>query len=83
MAAAGLPPVLDRESISEAGNSASVVVIPLVAIDILHASTFIVTLLTAMTWLPWIVIGIPAGAWVDRLPPRRVMLACDAVSVAG
>ena len=70
------------ESISEAGNSVTVVVIPLVAIDSLHTSTFIVTLLTAMVWLPSVVIGIPAGAWVDRLPPRPVMLASDAVSVA-
>jgi len=69
------------ESISEVGNSVTIVVIPLVAIDILHASTFIVTLLTAMAWLPWVIIGIPAGAWVDRLPPRPVMLASDAVSV--
>src|SRR6202050_2960601 len=70
------------ESISEVGNSVTIVVIPLVAIDTLHTSTFIVTLLTAMVWLPWVIIGIPAGAWVDRLPPRPVMLACDAISVA-
>jgi predicted MFS family arabinose efflux permease len=70
------------ESISEVGNSVTIVVIPLVAIDTLHASTFIVTLLTAMVWLPWVIIGIPAGAWVDRLPPRPVMLASDAISVA-
>ena len=70
------------ESISEVGNSVTVVVIPLVAIDTLHTSTFIVTLLTAMAWLPWVIIGVPAGAWVDRLPPRRVMLASDAVSAA-
>jgi predicted MFS family arabinose efflux permease len=70
------------ESISEVGNSATIVVIPLVAIDTLHTSTFVVTLLTAMVWLPWVVIGIPAGAWVDRLPPRPVMLACDAIAVA-
>jgi predicted MFS family arabinose efflux permease len=70
------------ESISEVGNSVNLVVIPLVALDTLHTSTFIVTLLTAMVWLPWVVIGIPAGAWVDRLPPRPVMLACDAVSAA-
>jgi predicted MFS family arabinose efflux permease len=69
------------ESISEVGNSVTVVVLPLVAIETLHASTFVVALLTAMVWLPWVIIGIPAGAWVDRLPPRRVMLACDAVSV--
>ena len=70
------------ESISEVGNSVTLVVIPLVAIDTLHASTFIVTLLTAMVWLPWVIIGVPAGAWVDRLPPRPVMLASDAISVA-
>src|ERR1700727_1993327 len=70
------------ESISEVGNSVAVFAVPLVAIDTLHASTFIVTLLTAMVWLPWVVIGVPAGAWVDRLPLRRVMLASDAVSVA-
>ena len=69
------------ESISEVGNSVTIVVVPLVAIDTLHASTFIVTLLTAMVWLPWLLIGVPAGAWVDRLPPRRVMLACDAISL--
>jgi MFS family permease len=70
------------ESISEFGNSVTLVVMPLVAIDTLHASTFTVTLLTAMLWLPWVIIGVPAGAWVDRLPPRAVMLASDAVSVA-
>jgi MFS family permease len=70
------------ESLSEVGNSVAVFAVPLVAIDTLHASTFIVTLLTAMVWLPWVIIGVPAGAWVDRLPLRRVMLASDAVSVA-
>ena len=70
------------ESISEVGNSVTIVVIPLVAIDTLHTSTFIVALLTAMVWLPWVIIGIPAGAWVDRLPPRPVMLASDAISAA-
>jgi predicted MFS family arabinose efflux permease len=70
------------ESLSEVGNSVAVFAVPLVAIDTLHTSTFIVTLLTAMVWLPWVIIGVPAGAWVDRLPLRRVMLASDAVSVA-
>jgi predicted MFS family arabinose efflux permease len=70
------------ESINEVGNSVTLVVIPLVALDTLHTSTFTVTVLIAMVWLPWVVIGIPAGAWVDRLSPRPVMLACDAISVA-
>jgi predicted MFS family arabinose efflux permease len=70
------------ESISELGNSVTGVVMPLVAIQVLHTSTFTVTVLSAAVWLPWLVIGVPAGAWVDRLPPRTVMLACDAVSMA-
>ncbi len=70
------------ESISEVGNSVTVIVVPLVAIGTLHTSTFIVTLLTAMAWIPWVIIGVPAGAWIDRLPPRPVMLACDAISLA-
>jgi predicted MFS family arabinose efflux permease len=69
------------ESVSEFGNSITVIVVPLIAITTLHTSTFIVTLLTAMTWFPWLIIGVPAGAWVDRLPPRAVMMTCDAISL--
>ena len=46
----------------------------------LHASTFAVSALTAAEYLPWLVIGLPAGAWVDRLPPRPLMVICDIVS---
>ena len=69
------------ESISEVGNSVTIVVVPLIAIDTLHASTFIVTVLTAMVWLPWLLVGVPAGVWTDRLPPRPVMLASDVISL--
>ena len=69
------------ESISAVGNSVTVLVVPLIAIDTLHTSTFLVTLLTAMVWIPWVIIGVPAGAWIDRLPPRPMMLACDAISL--
>ncbi|MFI0742272.1 MFS transporter [Streptomyces sp. NPDC021100] len=40
------------------------------------------SLLTAATWVPWLVIGLPAGVRVDRLPRRAVMLTGDAVSCA-
>jgi MFS family permease len=64
------------------GSSVTFVALPLVAVVSLHTSTFLVTLLSAGTWFPWLLLGLPAGAWVDRLSPRRVMLACDAVSFA-
>jgi len=54
--------------------------VPLVAVTVLHASTFAVGVLAAAAWLPWLVIGLPAGAWVDRWPARRVMIACDVIS---
>jgi Transmembrane secretion effector len=68
------------ETISQAGNSMAVVGVPLLAVAVLHASTFAVSALTAAAYLPWLVIGLPAGAWVDRLPSRPLMIICDTVS---
>ena len=38
--------------------------------------------LATAAWLPWLLIGLPAGAWVDGLPARGVMIAADLVSAA-
>jgi MFS family permease len=70
------------ETISQLGNAMAMVGVPLVAVIVLHASTFAIGVLTASAWLPWLVIGLPAGAWVDRLPARRVMIVCDVISAA-
>lgn len=51
------------------------------ALAALRASTFEVALLTAVAWLPWLLVGLPAGAWVDRLPKRPVMAVCNTVSM--
>jgi MFS family permease len=58
------------------------VALPLVAVSTLHASVGMVALLTAATWLPWMLIGLPAGTWVDRWPRRRTLLTADLVSAA-
>ena len=68
------------ETVSQLGNAMAVVGVPLVAVIVLHASTFVIGVLTAAAWLPWLIIGLPAGAWVDRLPARPVMIACDVIS---
>ncbi|MFG1639029.1 MFS transporter [Amycolatopsis sp. NPDC049252] len=70
------------ETTSMLGSMVASTALPLVAVVTLGASTFQVALLTAVAWLPWLVIGLPAGAWVDRLPKRPVMLACNTVSMA-
>lgn len=62
------------------GSSVASVALPLTALTLLDASPFQVSLLTAAAWLPWLLIGLVAGAWVDRLPRRPLMLACDALA---
>jgi len=70
------------ETTSCLGSSIAGVALPLVALSVLHASVFAVSALTAAAWLPWVLIGLPAGAWVDRLPRRPVMITADLVSAA-
>lgn len=70
------------ETTSNLGTAVTTVALPLVAISVLHAGTFAVAALTACAWLPWVLIGPPAGAWVDRVRHRPVMLVCDVVSMA-
>lgn len=70
------------ETTSNLGTAVTTVALPLVAISVLHAGTFAVAALTACAWLPWVLIGPPAGAWVDRMRHRPVMLVCDVVSMA-
>ena len=65
------------ETTSAVGTSISGVAVPLVAVVTLQASALQVSALTAATWLPWLAIGLPAGAWVDRLPRRPLMQVCN------
>lgn len=69
------------ETVSQFGSVATTVAIPLVAVTVLDASAFAVGLLSAAVWLPWLLFGLPAGAWVDRLPRRPLMLWCDLISL--
>lgn len=70
------------ETTSMLGSMVATTALPLVAVVTLRASTFQVALLTAVAWLPWLFVGLPAGAWVDRLPKRPVMLVCNTASMA-
>ncbi|MGF1430832.1 MFS transporter [Kitasatospora sp. LaBMicrA B282] len=63
------------------GSSVTGLALPLIAVTRLHASAFQVSALTAASWLPWLLIGLPVGAWVDRLRRRPVMLAAAATSL--
>ena len=67
-------------TVSRLGSSVAAVTTPLIAVQVLDASAFTVSLLTAAAWLPWLLIGLPAGAWIDRVARRPVMLVSDLVS---
>ncbi|VVJ20565.1 Uncharacterised protein [Amycolatopsis camponoti] len=70
------------ETTSKLGSNVTTVALPLVAVLGTHAGPFTVGLIAAASWVPWLVLGLPAGAWVDRLPRRPVLLGCDVVSAA-
>lgn len=68
------------ETISLLGNSTSALLLPLVAVTQFGAGPGWMGILTAAAWLPWLVIGLPAGAWVDVWNPRRVMLWANLIA---
>ncbi|WP_431046250.1 MFS transporter [Streptomyces sp. P1-3] len=70
------------ETAGKFGAAVSGVAMPMAAVSALDAGTFEVGLLSAAGWLPWLAIGLPAGAWVDRTRRRPVMLTAAAVSCA-
>ncbi|MEU9737302.1 MFS transporter [Streptomyces sp. NPDC048002] len=74
--------LLIGETTSRFGTSVTSVLLPLTAVVTLDASPALVGLLTAAPWLPWLVLGLPAGAWVDQWPRRPVMHVCNLVSAA-
>lgn len=63
------------------GAAVTGVAMPLAAVSAMDAGTFAVGLLSAASWLPWLIIGLPVGAWVDRLPRRPIMLVSAACSL--
>lgn len=68
------------ETTSALGNSLATLLLPLIATLELGSSAFEVSLVVGSVWVPWIFLGLPAGAWVDRLPLRPIMIMCDVAS---
>jgi MFS family permease len=69
-------------TVSKLGTSVASVTTPLIAVQVLDADAFSVSLLTAAAWLPWLLIGLPAGAWIDRVTRKPVMILSDLAAAA-
>jgi MFS family permease len=66
------------QTISMFGDQISSIALPLVAVLTLHGSPAQLGILAALVWVPSLLFGLHAGAWVDRRGHRRaVMIAAD------
>ncbi|MGW2826540.1 MFS transporter [Streptomyces sp. NPDC001443] len=66
------------QTVSEMGSQITVLALPLVAVVLLEASALQVGLLAAAQTSAYLLVALPAGAVVDRVAKRRLMIWCDA-----
>ncbi len=65
-------------TVSMFGDQIAGIALPLTGVIALHVSAAQMGFLTALEWLPSLLFGLPAGAWVDRRGRRRAtMIAAD------
>ncbi|MFI6263587.1 MFS transporter [Micromonospora sp. NPDC051006] len=62
---------------SQVGSAVGAVALPLTALTVLDATPFQMGLIAAASYLAWIVIGLPAGVIVQRLPLRGAQVGAD------
>lgn len=65
------------QTITQFGDEITQLALPLVAIITLQATPFQIGLLGTFQFLPFILLTIPAGVWVDRMPRRPILIAAD------
>lgn len=64
-------------TLSQLGTNIGYVAIPFIAVSALDASPGQVGALAALSTAAFLLVGLPAGAWVDRMRHRRVLIAAD------
>ncbi|YCK35276.1 MFS transporter [Actinomadura sp. ATCC 39365] len=65
------------DTVSEIGNQVTTIAMPLLAILVLHASPAELGILGAAQFAPYLVFGLVAGVWVDRLRRRPLMIISE------
>ncbi len=66
-------------TVSIVGSQVTLIAIPFMALTMLHASVFQVSLLAAVEMVPFLLFTLPAGAWLDRVRRRPVLIGADIV----
>lgn len=67
------------QGLSQFGAQITELAIPVLAVLVLHATEAEVGILNAAGVAAFLVVGLPAGAWIDRLRKRHVMIWADGV----
>ncbi|MGX5680749.1 MFS transporter [Schumannella luteola] len=67
------------EAVSQLGAQFTLLAIPVLAVTVLGATEWQVGLLGAAQTAAFLVVGLPAGAWLDRMLKRRAMITADLV----
>lgn len=65
------------QTVSALGTQVSMVALPLIAVLTLNVGPFELGVLAALETVPYLILSLPAGAIVDRVDHRRMMIACD------
>lgn len=65
------------ETVSVFGSAITQLALPLIAATVLNVGAFEFGLLTTIAFLPFILLSLPAGVWVDRLRRRPILIAAD------
>jgi MFS family permease len=69
--------LFSASAISQLGTQVSHLALPLVAVQALHASNLEIGILAGCGTAAFLLVGLPAGGWVDRTRRRNVLIASD------
>jgi len=67
------------ETVSQVGTQVTQLALPVLAVSLLAATPLEMGFLTALETAAFLLIGLPAGAWVDRWRRKRVLVSADLV----
>ncbi|WP_109208555.1 MULTISPECIES: MFS transporter [Microbacterium] len=70
------------QALSQFGAQITELAIPVLAVLALDATEWEVGVLGAAQVAAFLIVGLPAGAWIDRMRKRHVMIVADAVRAA-
>ena len=70
------------QGISSIGDEVSALALPLIAVLTLEASATEMGIINALGYLPFLLVGLQAGVWVDRMRRRQILIWADLVQAA-